>query len=140
MVAPATVGKKRRMRAEADGLEQVLVEFIKDTELTQRDILTSKSSDELLFASYAERLKALPRDMQSYVKLQMSQIFFNAENSRNIQPIDITPLPKKYSCEMNSQQPLSFEMLDSSQYTGDPVLQNNVATSDILASAMKAII
>ena len=41
---------------------------------------------------------------------------------------------------MNSQQPLSFEMLDSSQYTGDPVLQNNVATSDILASAMKAII
>ena len=140
MVAPATVGKKRRMRAEADGLEQVLVEFIKDTELTRRDLLTSKSSDELLFASYAERLKALPRDMQSYVKLQMSQIFFNAENSRNIQPIDIKPLPKKYSCEMNSQQPLSFEMLDSSQYTGNPVLQNNVATSDILASAMKAII
>ena len=78
MVAPATVGKKRRICAEADGLEQVLVNLRKDTELTRRDLLTSKSSDELLFASYAERLKALPRDMQSYVKLQMSQIFFNA--------------------------------------------------------------
>ena len=45
----------------------------------------------LLFESYAARMKELPKQIQSYVHLQMSQIFFNAENPRMQMPISRLP-------------------------------------------------
>ena len=109
----ATTGKKRRKRSyaqlsEDDRALTVLTGFIKQSAEIQQEVLSqnqdgSKGPDDLLFASYAARLGKLPAQIQTYVKLQLSQLFFNAEN-RDAPPIPITPLPPQFLPQMTQQQ------------------------------------
>lgn len=49
--------------------------------------------EDLFYKNLAIRAKALPPSIRSYVHLQCSQIFFNAENPNNEQ-IAVMPLPR----------------------------------------------
>ena len=91
--------KKSQNRSENSGrsasLESALLDFINYRKTKNENEENKHAMDltKLLFDSYAERMRKFPEHIQTFVKLQMSQIFFNAENPRG--PfITITPLPQ----------------------------------------------
>jgi len=98
MSSPSTfnfkVTKAKRPIEENSFNEVALDEFFKKAK-QPRKIPTVLERDpiNLLFESYAARMKQLPKEIQSYVNLQMSQIFFNAENPQMQIPIAQLPQP-----------------------------------------------
>ncbi|XP_059173931.1 uncharacterized protein LOC131954339 isoform X2 [Physella acuta] len=54
--------------------------------------LGPKSAARAFFESCAMRMEKLPVRCQSYLQLQVSQLFFNAENP-DVPPVDIIPIP-----------------------------------------------
>ena len=83
------------------------------------DCKKERSAQQLLFDSYAFRTEKLPIHIQSLLQLQLSQLFFNAENP-NMPQVPITPLV---------QQPAATTyMMGESSASG--------MTGDIIANAM----
>lgn len=130
--------RSRRRSATPEGdraLKNALTGFISQTSKTRQEQLTEKSArdpEDLQFSCFAMRLKKLPSQIQSLVQLQISQLFFNAEN-RDLPPVPITPLPPVVpQAHYQSQASTSFDPDLSSSYS-----QSHYATqtSDIISSA-----
>ena len=69
------------------------MQYIKESKIKQKIAIDqSNNPSALLFNQYAIRLEKLPKEVQNFVQLQISQIFFNAENP-NFPPVAIAPLP-----------------------------------------------
>ena len=85
-------------------MEIALTEFIHESRKNRaRDENVAgaeRDPEQLLFDSFALRMKKLPKQVQSFIQLQISQLFFNAENP-DLPPIPITPLPRN----VQSMQP-----------------------------------
>ena len=83
--ASLSTSKKRRKRpskqsSDDDPALTVLTGFINQSVKSQQEVLSQnaeKEPEDLLFATNAARLRKLPVQIQSYVKFQISQVFFN---------------------------------------------------------------
>ena len=92
-------GTKRRRIAETSGseIEQELCNYLKKSANTREALekqlqeRSQKTPEDACFENCALRMKALPPQVKSFLQLQISQLFFNAENP-NLQ-VPITPLP-----------------------------------------------
>lgn len=129
---------KRQPTGETSSIEDALVNFINESRNNSGN--TETDSDDLLFMNYAKRTKTLPKEVQTFIKLQMSQLFFNVENRSGIQ-IPITPLPQELvpSLLQNSQY-ANQQPLPISNHYGDTMIpgqtESSGATSDLLSAAM----
>ena len=72
--------RKADIENSAD-LEEAILQYIKESKIKQKIAIDqSNNPSALLFNQYAIRLEKLPKEVQNFVQLQISQIFFNAEN------------------------------------------------------------
>ena len=87
--------KKAKRHSERSSFDEAaLAEFFKEAKYPREStVIVERDAVNLLFESYAARMKQLPKETQSFVKLQMSQIFFNAENPTMQMPISELPQP-----------------------------------------------
>ena len=140
---PSTVQSQME---EDPSLEAALTGFISQSTKT-RQLLANQSAEELSFAGFAHRFQKLPKPIQSYVHLQISQIFFNAEN-RNVPPTPIIQLPPVVATaptQSNLSLPATVVYSahsNMSQMTGHQIGQEDVTqacnfsrTSDIISTA-----
>ena len=107
------------------------MQYITESKIKQKiaiDQLNNPSA--LLFNQYAIRLEKLPKEIQNFVQLQISQIFFKAENP-NFPPVAIAPLPRQKFFPPSSQ--LQFPPSQTSFY--EPLQHQNStsAPKDILS-------
>ena len=93
----------------------------------------SKNSSALLFNQYAIRLEKLPKEVQNFVQLQISQIFFNAENP-NFPPVAIAPLPRQKIFPPPSQ--LQFPPSQTSFYQPLQFQNSTSVPEDILSKTL----
>lgn len=95
---PIKLKSKRQKREKESGLEVALQELIEQHKRTWEDVEKDtteppvKDGDELFFQSCTQRMKLLKPSLRSYLKMQISQLFFNAENP-DAEPLPIMPLP-----------------------------------------------
>ena len=79
-------------------MECALTELIKETTKSKQNLdkqvmgCLQKDADDVFYESCALRSKKLPATTRSFLQLQVSQLFFNAENPLML-PVQITPLP-----------------------------------------------
>ena len=101
---PQKRGRKRPSSRETSEMESALSELIKEhrqsrIELKQRAPDTQESAEDAFFECCAIRSQKLSPTIRSYIQLQITQIFLNAENT-NLPPVPITPLPTMYQPEV----------------------------------------
>ena len=134
--------RKRRVPAEKEeksDIEVALTDLITQTNKSRQQMTTEKDSDDLLFESFAIRLKKLPKEIQSHVRFQTAQTFFNAEN-RHVPPVPICPLPPiqnaltTHSHHMFATNNSPFTAYQS---PGSSRGKSLYETSDIIASVMQ---
>ncbi|KAI0223772.1 hypothetical protein LSAT2_025097 [Lamellibrachia satsuma] len=99
--APAsssTIRSKKRRKCDKNDMECALTELIKETTKSKQNLdkqvmgCLQKDADDVFYESCALRSKKLPATTQSFLQLQVSQLFFNAENPLML-PVQITPVP-----------------------------------------------
>ena len=95
---------KRKNEKKIDGeIAGLLEESKKARKEIERHLKEKRSVADAFFESCALRMEKLPQKIQSFVQLQISQIFINAENP-TLQ-MQITPLPQHIA--NNIQQPFN---------------------------------
>lgn len=114
--------------------------------LYQREYKETKPESDtvqLLFERYALRMKKLHDEIQTFVQLQLSQIFFNAEN-RNLPTVPVTQLPPVPSPHATSSQTGPYHPLGEIQHeqfmplqTPESNIQTESSTSEILSTAIQ---
>ena len=73
--------KRKADKENTADLEEAILQYIKESKIKQKIAIDqSNNPSALLFNQYAIRLEKLPKKIQNFVQLQISQIFFNAEN------------------------------------------------------------
>ena len=148
---PPRTSTRSRKRAhnekETGEMESALTELIKEHR-KNRDQIEShlkapqqpkepKSPEEVFFDSCALKIKQLPQQTRSFLQLQISQLFFNAENP-NIHPVPITPLPSAPIQPSLAQfQPHQYMCPTfDSQSASHGVTSTCTTTSGIISAAM----
>ncbi|XP_041366613.1 uncharacterized protein LOC121381391 isoform X2 [Gigantopelta aegis] len=118
--APMTPNLNRKRRYEEEetcNMGRVWTSFIEDSHkrrVEQRNV--ERSAEDLLFENYAIRMKRLPKATQSLVQLQLSQIFFNAENP-DIPDIPVTTL--RHDNTVHQQHGTMYDQQHSQYETGE---------------------
>ena len=114
---PTTSGSSRkRKRQDTNDMEEALTALIKQTTQSRDDLdkqlqeCHPKTAEDVFFESCALRIKKLPPSVRSFLQLQISQLFINAENPQL--QIPITPLPA------TQQQPQQQQHDDSQVQLG----------------------
>lgn len=108
MPVPIKTNRRKKDRQEMDsGIENALKGLIQqhkrrweDMEKAMQEPLV-KDGDELFFQSCSERIKRLCPQFRSCLKMQISQLFFNAENPDLIQ-VPIMPLPSQLTATLST--------------------------------------
>ena len=88
-------------------------------------------------------MKNLPKEVQAFIQLQMSQIFFNAENP-NAPHITVTVLPRHNPAQSLAQNVPYVEPYPIVHYQGSLIQsqgqrESSPGTSDMLSTAMEMI-
>ena len=113
-----------KRKHENTNLESPRTEFIHETTTSKQNVdrqmmcCRHKDADDMFFDSCALRFKKLPATTRSFLQLQVSQLFFNAENPQMPQ-VQITPLPPTLpvtqpSCVLTHPQPYVDQRMDGS--------------------------
>ena len=149
---PANPMKRRKNArkvqvSETTGMAKALTEFMADSRRARAELVSDKpkqkDATDLLFENLAMRMKMLPVDTQSFVQIQLAQIFFNAEN-RNLEPMPVTPLPRVVPVEpqlpnLNADRATNTRHPRSSNYPSQVTMSSCAETSDIINCAMSAV-
>ncbi len=75
-----------------DALTSMIGESAKSRQEVMKNMNQEKTVEEVFFETCILRMKKLPSTTKSFVQLQISQLFINAENP-HLPQIPITPLP-----------------------------------------------
>lgn len=119
------------MKDSAESRKELELEILK---------LAMKDQEDVFFESCALRMKKMDPQTKSYLQLQISTLFCNAEN-QDRPPIPISPLPQKlfmpqnvysHSIETPSLWNLTERLSTSTSSTSGP----NMSTTDITGSAL----
>ena len=87
--------KRKADKENSSDLEEAILQYIKESKIKQKIAIDqSNYPSALLFNQYAILLEKLPKEIRNFVQLQISQIFFNAENP-SFPPVAIAPLPRQ---------------------------------------------
>ena len=89
---------KKARRGEDSSIDSALQGLIADHRRNQEKVDQLATSndpdgDDTFLSSYGNRMKNLPAQTKSFLRLQIAQLFFNAENP-DMDPIPVTPLPR----------------------------------------------
>ena len=118
---------QRKRKYDNTNLESPRTEFIQETTTTSKQnrdrqmmCCRHRDADDMFFDSCALRCKKLPATTRSFLQLQVSQLFFNAENPHMPQ-VQITPLPPPQPatqpfCVLEHPQPYVDQHGSSEQY------------------------
>lgn len=75
-----------------DALTDLIRESTKSRQELDKQMKEEKTVEDVFFETCVLRMKKLPATMQSFLQLQISQLFLNAENPQ-LPQLPITPLP-----------------------------------------------
>ena len=122
---------KRKNDKKIEGeIACLLEESKKARKEIERHLNEKRSVADAYFESCALRMEKLPQEMQSFVQLQISQIFINAENPTLQLPI--TPLPYHITnIQQHITTPRSYD--NTGNNTPQNLLNNNTPHSYILS-------
>ena len=117
---PATQARNSKKRKqESTEKEDALTSMIRESAKSRQEVMKKmneeKTVEDVFFETCVLRMKKLPPTTQSFIQLQISQLFVNAENPQ-LPPIPITPLP--------TNMPQSYAYCGPSAYQGGNNAQN----------------
>ena len=86
----------KQRKHENSEMEDALTSMIRESAKSRQEVMKNmnqeKTAEEVFFETCILRMKKLPSTTQSFIQLQISQLFVNDENPQ-LPPIPITPLP-----------------------------------------------
>ena len=92
MSTPKSTKKKQKYVDSPHELDSALAYYLKAVSKTKERVSAEKSETDYFFESCSTRIKKFPPSTQSYLQLQIQQLFLNAEHPQ-LTPVPITPLP-----------------------------------------------
>ena len=124
--------KKRKQ--ESTEMEDALTSMIRESAKSRQEVMKTmnqeKTVEDVFFETCVLRMKKLPPTTQSFIQLQISQLFVNAENPQ-LPPIQITPLPTNMPQSNAYCGPSASQGGNNAQnafvYNNEPVRRNTQA-------------
>ena len=99
-------------------IESALTDLIK-IHMENRQEAQDRTAEDAFFESCSIRMRNLPPQSRSYLQLQISQLFFNAENPQ-LPPVQVTPKPPNPIASHPTPTYSNQDFYPNYQYTPGP--------------------